>query len=175
MEAAGGIGDDQVGATGDGRIERVVDDRARIGAGRVGDHRHLGPVGPDAELVDGGGAERVRGGEQDGATLGRVAAGELADRRGLAGAVDADDEDDRRTARRPPSAGSRRDRAATSSAASSVRMAASGAGVAIPAGTLDEVDGEGGADVAGDQRLLDVVPGRSLAGRRCRAGRGGAP
>ena len=36
--------------------------------------------------------------------------------------------------------------------------------VAAPAGALDEVDRERRADVAGDERLLDVVPGRTLAG-----------
>ena len=55
-----------------------------------------------------------------------VAARELADRRGLAGAVDADDEHDRGAAARPPSAGSSRGRAGRSRAANSARMAASG-------------------------------------------------
>ena len=38
-------------------------------------------------------------------------------------------------------------------------MAASGPLAVAPlAGALDEVDGQGRADVAGDQRLLDLVP-----------------
>ena len=34
------------------------------------------------------------------------------------------------------------------------------------AGALDEVDGQGGPDVAGDERLLDLVPRRPFAGPR---------
>ena len=105
VEPAGGVGDDEVGAAGDGRVERVVDDGAGIGAGRVGDDRDAGPVGPDPELVDGGGAERVGGGEETRRPSRRVAGGELADRRGLAGPVDADDEHDRGPAARPTGRG----------------------------------------------------------------------
>ena len=52
------------------------------------------PLAPDLELVDGGGAEGVAGGEQD--RCGRsvlVVVGELGDRGRLADAVDADDQD----------------------------------------------------------------------------------
>jgi hypothetical protein len=52
---------------------------------------------PHLQLLDGGGAERIAGGEHDGAAhLPRQVPGELAERRRLAGAVDARDEDDRR-------------------------------------------------------------------------------
>ena len=92
------------------------------------------------------------------------ATGQLADGRRLAGAVDADDEHDGRAAGDRANAGSRRGRAATSRAASSVADGGLGtARIAPLAGALDEVDGESGADVAGDERLLDVVPGRPFA------------
>ena len=166
VEPAGGVGDDEVRAAGDGRIERVVDDGARVRARGVGDHRHLGPVRPDPELVDGGGAERVGGGEDDRATFGGVATRELADGRGLAGPVDADDEDHRRAA------GDRRARAPGEVARDEQRgelepdRRLRTGRVVAPAGALDEVDGEGRPDVAGDERLLDLVPRRSFAGAR---------
>ena len=46
VQAAGGVGDDDVGAAGDGRVERVVDDGARVRAGRVGDDRDVAPDRP---------------------------------------------------------------------------------------------------------------------------------
>ncbi len=46
------------------------------------------------QLLDGGGAEGVAGGEHHGFALAAEALGELADGGGLAGAVDADEEDD---------------------------------------------------------------------------------
>ena len=98
MQPTRRVGDDHVRAAGDRRIECVVDDGAGIGAGGVGDDRDAGPIGPDPELVDRGRPERVRGGEDDRMPLADVARGELADGRGLAGAVDADDEQDGRAA-----------------------------------------------------------------------------
>ena len=100
-----------------------------------------------------------------------VARGELADRRRLAGAVDADDEHDRRPATR------RRARLPVEVALDEQRRELGAdrglgtVGVAAPAGALDEVDGQRRADVAGDERLLDLVP---LPGRRRRRGSRGA-
>ena len=73
-------------------------------------------VAPDLELLDRGGAERVAGGEHDRSALGAELGGELADGRGLARAVDADDQDHERLARRrsraasPPAPGFSRSR-----------------------------------------------------------------
>ena len=70
--------------------------------GRVGDDLGVGALGPDPELVDRRGAERVGRREDDAPAVRALARGELADGRGLAGAVDADDEHDRgRRPRRP--------------------------------------------------------------------------
>ena len=66
---------------------------AGIRAGGVRDDVDARPVGPDPELVGGRGPERVRRGEDHAPARGRLAGGQLADRRGLAGAVDANDED----------------------------------------------------------------------------------
>ena len=53
-------------------------------------------VGPDLELIDGRGAERVGGADERLLAVEPQAVGELADRGGLAGAVHADDQHDAR-------------------------------------------------------------------------------
>ena len=98
VQTSGGIGDQDVDAARLRRLHRVEDDRRRIGAGRLGDHRHVVALAPDLQLLDRGGAERVAGGEQHLQPSSPAAARELADRRRLAGAVDADDEDHERPA-----------------------------------------------------------------------------
>jgi len=128
-------------------------DGARVGARRMRDDRDVRPVGPDPELVDGRGPERVCRGEDDRPPLPDVASRHLADRRGLAGPVHPDHENDGRTARdgraRAPGEVTRDEQC---------RQLRPDRGlgsrrVAILAGTLDEVDRERRTDVAGDQRL----------------------
>ena len=96
-------------------------------------------------------------------TLGRVPSGELADRRRLAGSVDADDQDDRRAASDrwpglPP--GLARDEQGRKLRTDG-RLGATR--VPSPPCSLDDVHGERRPDVPGDQGLLDVVPRRSAA------------
>src|SRR6185503_5449698 len=94
VQAARGVDDDHVGAAlapaGDG----VEGHGAGIRALGPLDDVHAGALAPALELLDGGGAERVGGADHDPAVerLAQVP-GELADRRRLARAVDADDED----------------------------------------------------------------------------------
>ena len=87
-----------IGGAGGRRIERVVDHRRWVGARGMGDQRHGDAVGPHAQLVDGRGAERVGGGEEDPRAARLEAIRELGDGRGLARPVDADDEHDGRHA-----------------------------------------------------------------------------
>jgi hypothetical protein len=77
-------------------IER---DRGRVGPGRLLDDRDLQALGPERELLDRRGAERVAGAEEDLVALGAQMARELRDRRRLAGAVDPDDQDHGRPGR----------------------------------------------------------------------------
>ena len=97
VQAAGGVDDHDVGAALAAAGDGVEGDRAGIGALGALDELDVGALGPALELLDGGGAERV-GGADDDLLAERVAQvpGELADRGRLAGAVDADDEDHRR-------------------------------------------------------------------------------
>ena len=97
VQAAGGVDDDDVGLLLDAGLDGVERDGGGVGAVLVGaDGGHPDPGAPRLELVGSGSAEGVGGAEDDVLVLGDEHAGELADGRGLAGAVDADDEDDRR-------------------------------------------------------------------------------
>jgi hypothetical protein len=74
-------------------LEGVVGKAGRIGAELGADEFRLGAVGPDLQLLDGSGTERIAGCNHDLETGARELRRQLADRRRLAGAVDADDED----------------------------------------------------------------------------------
>ena len=76
------------------RLHGVEGEARGIGAGRPRDDRGADALAPDRQLLDGRGAERVAGREHDRVALARGDGAELADGRGLARAVDADDEDD---------------------------------------------------------------------------------
>ena len=79
-------------------VERVEGEARRIGARLARHHAGAGALAPDLELIDGGGAEGVAGHQHHRLALGAESGGELADGRGLAGAVDAGDQDDERLA-----------------------------------------------------------------------------
>jgi hypothetical protein len=74
---------------------------AGVAAFLAGDHRRADPVAPDLQLLDRGGAEGVAGGEQHAIILLLQPVGELADRRRLARAVDADHQDHVRAGKAP--------------------------------------------------------------------------
>ena len=78
-------------------MDGVEDDRGGVSALIVFDHVDAGAVGPDLQLVDRRRTERVRSAQDDLASGGLEVVGHLADGRGLADAVDADDQDDRRS------------------------------------------------------------------------------
>ena len=151
-----------VHAAGDSRVESVVDDRPGIRPRRVRDDRDVRPVGPHAELVDGCRPEGVGRSEDHRVAGCGVAARELADRRGLAGPVDPHDEHDRRPAldRRlghPDEVAGDQPRRELGA---DVRQRA--IGTLSEARHLDDVHRQRRADVTGDERLLDVVPGRII-------------
>ena len=64
----------------------------RVGIDRPAHEAGSRPVGPDLELFDGGGAEGVAGDDHHLGALGREVGGDLAQRRGLARAIDADEQ-----------------------------------------------------------------------------------
>ena len=94
VEAAGGVDEEDAGGAGLGGGEGVEERGGGVAALAGLDEVDAGALGPDFELLDGGGAEGVGGAEQDGLAFAAVERGELAAGGGLAGAVDADHHDD---------------------------------------------------------------------------------
>ena len=97
LQAAGGVDDQDIDVAGPG-FHIGVEGKARgIGAGRPGHDGGADAPAPDLELLDGGGPERVAGGEHDGEALAARDGAELADRGRLARTVHSDDQDDEGT------------------------------------------------------------------------------
>ena len=90
VEPAGCIDDEHVGAAGFGGLHGVEGDGRRVAALVVCNYVGACPLPPILELLDGGGAEGVRGGEEDLLALVTEERGQLRDARGLARAVHAD-------------------------------------------------------------------------------------
>ena len=59
VQAAGGVGQHEVGARGRGPLDGVEDDRARVAALGAADEVGARPLGPQLELLGGRGPERV--------------------------------------------------------------------------------------------------------------------
>jgi hypothetical protein len=94
VDAAGGVADQEFRAVGDGLLVGVEADRGRVGVGialTTGRPRRFAPA---LELLDGGGAEGVGGGEDHRKPALFEPQAELGGGGGFAGAVHADDEDD---------------------------------------------------------------------------------
>ena len=83
-------------APGQCPLAGVVGHAGRVGTGGASDDLAAGPLGPDGELVGGGGPEGVAGAEQDRVPLVPEPLGQLGDRGGLPRAVDAGDQVDGR-------------------------------------------------------------------------------
>jgi len=87
VQAARGIHDQHVDASGPRRLAGIVDDGGRIGPRGVGDQIASGALRPDGQLVDRRRAEGVGRSQKDGAPLSLQTMGEFADRGRLAGTV----------------------------------------------------------------------------------------
>ena len=95
VEPSGGVHQDDVAVPGLGGAHRVKDHRGGVGTFVLLDDLHPRPLGPDGELVGGGGPEGVAGAEEDLLPLSLQGGGQFADGGGLAHAVDPDEEDHR--------------------------------------------------------------------------------
>ena len=100
VQPAGGVDQQHVGAFRLRPLQRVEGQRGGIAILRPGDHRTAGPLAPDFQLLHGGGAEGIAGGQHHLLLLVAELFGQLADGRGLAGAVHADHQHDMRLQRR---------------------------------------------------------------------------
>ena len=155
-------------------LDRVVGDCGGIGPARRADEVRTCTLGPDLELLFGGRAKRVRRPHENRAVVLTQLLGELSDRGGLSGSVDADDEDDARTA-----VELERRRLAEQSRHFFGERVLELADLAPRLQPTDELGGGGNADIASDQRLLQPLPclvvggierrGRELGGERAAA------
>ena len=91
-----GVDEEEIDGGAARRSERVEREPGRVGALLARDDLRAGAAAPDLELIDRGCAERVAGRQHHAAAFGAKARRELADRGGLARAVDADDQNDER-------------------------------------------------------------------------------
>ena len=157
VEATGGVGEDHVDPARLPGLDRVEEDGARVLAGLRLDDLAARALGPGRELLDRGGAVGVAGGEQHRqAGLLLQVPGELADRRRLAGAVDADDQDQRR-----PLLDVEADAVAAAELGEQLDQPGADCVTALELAALDlglepadDVGGRPGADVGHDQGLL---------------------
>ena len=90
-----GIGQDHVDAACAGGVDGIEHHRGRI-AGFLGDDGDAVALAPGGELLAGGGTEGVAGGQQHALALALEMLGQLADRGGFAGPIDAGDHDHER-------------------------------------------------------------------------------
>lgn len=96
MQAARGVAEDELDVALVGSVVGIVADGSGVGIVLALHDLAAEALGPDAELLDGGGAEGISRGEEDAVALLLEEAGELGRGGGFAGAIDADDEDDLR-------------------------------------------------------------------------------
>ena len=159
VQSAGGVDDRDVVTACARRLDGVERDGCGVRAARRADEVRARPLRPDLELLLGRSAERVRRADEHRAPVLVKLAGELADRRRLPRAVDADDEDHARL-------GLERERRRLAEE----RLDLLDEGVLEIAGDParleppHELGRRRDADVASDQRLLEPLP-RLVVGR----------
>ena len=96
MQSSGRVDDDHVRAARLGRAQTVIHHGGRVAPLLMAHDLRTGALGPYGELIGGGSAEGIARAQQHPLSLADKLMGELADRRGLAHAVDADHQDHRR-------------------------------------------------------------------------------
>src|SRR6478672_5274766 len=165
VEAAGGVDDDDVDLLLDACLDGVERHRGRVGTVLVGPHGgDPDTSAPRLELVGRRSAEGVGRTEEDLAVLGHEDAGELADGRRLAGAVDAHDEDDggpvADAAARDATVHVGLDECEQVLAEPAADGGLVGGAVDLDPGAqrVDELHGRLDAEVRGDEGVLDLLP-----------------
>ena len=160
VQPAGGVDQEHVGA---GFLAASSASKARPAASEPGARAMTGdlrPLAPDFQLLDRRGAKSVAGGEHYGSSLGAEARGELADRRGLAGAVDADHQDhERLLARRRSASGFATGASDFSTSAARTWRTSSGGNLLVEPLLAERVDDAGGgrrAEVGFQQQFLKL-------------------
>jgi hypothetical protein len=142
-------------------VDRLVRDGCRVLALVLRSHdRRSSALGPRRQLIDGRGAEGVGGPDDDGPSVALQELRELADRRRLADAVDADDEDDGRALGEPERRVELREVLFEGLLEHALQVPRIGRAVAVDllAQLVDDALGDVGAEVGRQQRRLEVVP-----------------
>ena len=96
VQSAGRIGNEYIDLSGFCRLQCVVNNGCRIGAGTLCDNRHIVAFTPRFQLLDRCCAEGIPGSQHDRQTFFFVALCQFPDGRGLAGAVDTHHQDHER-------------------------------------------------------------------------------
>src|SRR5579883_418405 len=99
LQPPGRVHDQNVGARLARALKRIISEACRIRAALACNDFAAEPLAPDLQLFDGSGAKSVAGDQHHALAFVSQSGSELADRRGLARAIDADHEDDERPAR----------------------------------------------------------------------------
>ena len=167
MQAAGGVDQNRIASFRLARRDRVEHHRGRIGAVSRADHIDAGALRPDLELFDGGGAEGIGRADQRRLAPLLEQVRQLADRRRLAGAVDADDQRDLRMAWPRRSVGRRRRRSARISCLTRSRRLGALRGPVLD--RRDDAIGRRDADVGRNQQLLERLDRIDVDRPRCAA------
>src|SRR4051794_1367264 len=92
VQPPGRVGEHEVGVLRARVLHGVEDHRARIATLVAAHDGGAGALGPQSELLGGGGAERIAGCHHDRAAVGDLALRDLADGRGLADTIHADEQ-----------------------------------------------------------------------------------
>jgi hypothetical protein len=164
VQAPGGVGDHQVDVAGGGPFDGVEHHRAGVTSLVAAHELGAGPLGPRGQLLGGGGAKRVRGGNEHGATVRPLLARHLADAGRLADSVDADEQPHVRA----PGLTRLEVQVAVGTSEPRLHLGAQGVEELIRLGDLgaldlgaqpvEQVAGDAHSHVGPQQRLLEVIP-----------------
>ncbi len=166
VQPAGGVDDQDVGAARRRRLDRVEHHRGGIGAGRLADDLDADPLPPRLQLLDGRGPERVgRGQERRGGPSPLSAAASLAHVVVLPEPLTPSIRITLGRASRASGCG-RSERVEEEAAEERAQLIGAGhrAEHHFLAAAVDEVGGERGPEVGGDQQLLQLLPQRVVDG-----------
>ena len=93
LQPPGGVNDEHIAAGLSGLLKGIPGKAGGISAELGGNNRGIGPLTPDFQLLDGGGAKCITGGKHDTQTTCGQFCGQFANGGCLAGAIDPDHQD----------------------------------------------------------------------------------
>ena len=163
LQAPGGVDQQHVGAGGLRLLQRLEGEARGIRTLLAGDDLRAGALAPDLELLDRRGAEGVAGRQHHRFALRPELGRELADRRGLARAIDADHQDHERLFRGVDHQRLRHRRQDRLDLARQDRLHLGGLDLLVVAALADglgDAGGGGEAEIGLDQDVLEILQRR---------------